>query len=359
MFKSVASLSKEERDSRKNLSERLLSFGVKFLNDAFRGILPDDMVLLGASSGIGKTQLTTIIAQANLNRGKKVHLFALESSRHEIVQRLKFPYVAAMFFADPNRPPIKNFNMTDWVLGHYSSLLDEYEDLAEAQIEKEYTGLVLYTKGDTFGITEMIHAITACKDETDLIIIDHAHYFDYDGDNENKALKEIAKTVRTLSIDMLKPIVLVAHLRKRDRHNDDLAPGMEEFHGSSDLFKIATKVITIAPGAPSDTGKYETFIRIPKNRIDGTVTRYLGRTFFDPKTGTYAPEYKIGWAESKKTKGFQELAGDFIPRWATVESGGNGGGHSPVPPTPRKLINHAPKRWPASALPVPDDIERD
>lgn len=327
MFIPASDSAYTEIEARRTAKGNLLRFGIKFLDDAFRGIFPDDMILLGAQSGVGKTQLVSLIAKANLELGKRVHMIPLESSEFEIERRIKFPYIMHLFFSDPNRPNIPNFNYVDWVLGEYLSEMEPYESGAAKVFERDFKNLFLHHKGERFGVHEMIESICHCNKDTDLIIIDHAHYFDYDGDNENKSLKEIAKTVRMLSIEMKKPIILVAHMRKKDRGNDDIAPGMEEFHGSSDLFKIATKVITVAPGSPTETGKYETFFRLPKHRLDGTASRFLGRCLFDPKTGGYADDYKVGWADASRKNGFGELSENLLPGWAKNESRRNGNGH--------------------------------
>ena len=62
----------------------LLSFGVKFLDDAMIGIYPSDLVLFGAPTGAGKTQFCVNCIMANVNRGKKVHMIALEAEKAEI-----------------------------------------------------------------------------------------------------------------------------------------------------------------------------------------------------------------------------------------------------------------------------------
>src|SRR5690606_17377988 len=100
--------------------------------------------------------------------------------------------------------------------------------------------LFLFYKTKTFGTNELLLAVAECSKDTDLIIVDHVHYFDFDDDNENRAIKDLAKIVRQLSIEEQKPIILIAHLRKRDKKNPDLVADLEEFHGSSDLYKIAT-----------------------------------------------------------------------------------------------------------------------
>lgn len=318
MFKSAGGNSFTERAAREQTITKLLSFGVEYLDDALRGIFPDDLILLGAPSGIGKTQLCCNIAYANLELGKTVHYIALEASEYEIERRLKYPLVLERFLADPNRPRLnRKIAYSDWLLGAYTEELRPYEQEAAEFFEVAFKNLYVHYKQDNFGINELISSVCHASESTDLIILDHIHYFDLDDDNENRAIREIAKTIRTLAIEEQKPIVVVAHLRKRDKFNDEIAAGLDEFHGTSDLYKIATRVITIAPGGPDPDGNFKTFFRIPKNRIDGGVTRYLGLELFNPKKGFYEQgQYQIGWADQKRKEGFAEVGGAYVPDWA-------------------------------------------
>jgi hypothetical protein len=295
-----------------------LRFGVDYLDDATRGIFPDDLVLIGAPSGVGKTQLCCNIAMANLADQRRVHYIALEASEYEIERRLKFPIVAKHFYSDPHKPKsLSHIDFPEWVLGKYTDMLVPYEDVAEAEFDSLCSGLKLYYKQDRFGVRELIESVSYAAEETDLVMIDHVHYFDLDDDNENRAIKDIAKTVRSLAIENKRPIVLVAHLRKRDRGNDELCAGLEEFHGSSDLYKIATKVVTFSPGGPTKNGSYETFFRVPKNRTDGSSIRFLAKEFFDPKTGGYHRGlYEIGWANQCRSEGFRTVEFDEHPGWS-------------------------------------------
>lgn len=319
------SVSFTEIESRKNRREGLLTFGVDFLDDAMAGILKNDLVLIGAGSGAGKTQVCTNIARANLERGKKIHFIALEAEYEEIERRIKYQIFAKKFFEDPNRPHVQ-ISFQDWMLGDFVKSCEKYEAAAASEFGQLYSGLFTYYKQDRFSIDDMIQTVLTCAAETDLIIIDHLHYFDYEDDNENRAMKEIAKTARALTLEQGKPIILVSHLRKRDRQAGDLVPGLEEFHGSSDLYKIATKAITLAPGQWSPDGKYETIFRVVKNRFEGSVTRNIASTNYLVREGRYDKGYKIGDANCKRETGFRELDLHFYPSWAKNHSGGRGSG---------------------------------
>jgi archaellum biogenesis ATPase FlaH len=332
MFSSAGKNSHLERAARADVAKNQLRFGIDFLDDACSGILQDDLVLLGAPSGVGKTQLCCNIAYANLEDGKRVHYIALEASHYEIERRLKYPLVLERFLADPNRPKLeRRITFTDWLLSKHIEALAPYEDAVDKYFETAFRDLNILYKPERFGVTELIESVMLCSADTDLIIIDHVHYFDLDDDNENRGIKLIAKTVRTLALEEMKPIILVAHLRKRDKHNEELVPGLDEFHGSSDLYKIATKVVTFSPGKPTPEGNYETFFRIPKNRLDGGVSRFIGREFFNPRKGSYEKgKYQLGWAGQTRKAGFGEIEPSARPSWLRRDGTGFGCSH-PVP----------------------------
>lgn len=319
MFKSASSSAFIEIDGRKNARKGLRSFGIRFLDDSLLGISPSDLVLLGAPSGIGKTEICCNIALANMTDGRRVHFIALEAEEFEIERRLKFRILSHLFFEAKRRglaPLGIHLSYDRWVMGDFIDGLMEFELETARIFERDYKNLFVFYKQDRFTLANLIESVVANASESDLFIIDHVHYFDLDDDNENRAMREIAKTVRALALEERKPIILVAHLRKRDRMNEDLVPGIDEFHGSSDLTKIATKVITVGSGGRTEDGCFETFFRIPKNRINGGVSRFVGRVMFDPRKNAYETEYKIGRAGLSRKTGFEELAFDLQPEWA-------------------------------------------
>lgn len=310
------SLSFSEVDERENRRDRLLTFGIDYLDDATAGILRNDLILIGAGSGAGKTQVCCNIARANIEVGKKVHFIALEAEHAEIERRIKFQIFAKKFSEDPDRPHVQ-ISFQNWMLGDYVKSCAKYEAAAAQEFAENYTTLYTFYKQDKFDVYDLTAKVLECADETDLIICDHVHVFDYDDDNENRAIKEIAKTARMLTLENGIPIILVSHLRKRDKSQADLVPGIDEFHGSSDLYKIATKAITLAPGRWSPDGRYETLFRVVKNRFEGSVTRNIASCNYLIKEGRYEKGYKLGDANTKRDTGFKELDLHVYPSWAS------------------------------------------
>lgn len=277
----------------------------------------DRLFLLGDFTVTHNTAFCCNTAIANVRKGKRVHFIALEAEKYEIERRIKYQIFAKLFFKKKKEGvQLKESTITfqNWMVGDYIESLAEIEGETASIFANYFTNFFTFYKVDKFDVTDLVKTVVSCASETDLIIVDHVHYFDFDDDKENKAIKEIAKTARSLALENGIPIILVSHLRKKDRYQTDLAPSLEEFHGSSDLYKICTKAITLGPGSWTD-GKLETYIRIVKNRFDGGVTRLLGSVNFLIFEGKYEDEYAIGDANQNKDSGFVQLNRADYPAW--------------------------------------------
>jgi len=291
-------------------------YGVDYLDKALGGIRNSELVMITAESGAGKTQFVTNIALTNTRQGKRVHFIALEAYRGEIQDRIEFNKLAEKYYAFENRPYMQqglSLRFSDFVDGKYNKLFSHLHEGTEDGMGLE--NLFTYYRNDEFTIDSMKLVVTGIKDRTDLVIIDHVHYFDYDEEQANKALKFIAKEARDLALIHNIPIILVAHIRKQDLKNRPLAPHREDIHGSGDLSKIATTVITLGRGDIVERGRYITYFRIAKSRIDGGLDRYAAMVVFDSRKLEYSGDFKIGLLTGYGQK-FELLAGDMIPNWA-------------------------------------------
>jgi replicative DNA helicase len=310
---------KPERAERLELASRILSFGVDFLDAALGGVFPRDMVLLGAKTGLGKTTLASIIAETNAEKGKRVHYFALEAEDKEIERRIKFRVLSQLVFKlGKAGPHIGRINYLDWYAGKLEPITGMYEAHADDLLTKKYGTLkTFYPRGD-FTADDLVKAFLSIQDETDLIILDHIHMVDYDDANENRGIKAIVKKLRDVALDVGKPVVVVAHLRKTDRRSKYIVPDLDDFHGTSDLVKLVTKAVIIAPAYDqvSDHGHlWNTYIHPAKCRSEGSRTKYIGLVAFNVRTGRYEPEFEIGRATNNDEQ-FEHVPNDKIPSWA-------------------------------------------
>jgi len=311
---------KEERAQRIAVGSSCLSFGVKFLDECLGGIYSNDLIVLGAKTGIGKTQLATIAAMTNAAAGKRVHFFALEAEPNEIERRIKYQILADVFFKTLRKDfPNLKLNYLDWYYGRFDSELCKVEEEIEMLLCDLYPSLTtFYRSGGDYTVQDFEKQMLAVQDQTDLIILDHIHYFDFEDENENRAMKNAVKKIRDLALLIGKPVILIAHLRKSDRKAKQIAPGVDEFHGSSDITKIATKVITLAPCPQDQTSgnRWPTYIRIAKCRVDGSRTRSVGAVVFNADTNQYEKNYYVGRLSHAEDEFEAITSFADLPHWA-------------------------------------------
>ncbi len=313
-FQSAADRVKDEKTERDAHVARELSFGVPYLDDTLRSLLPHDLILLGASTGAGKTELARIIASHNAEKGKRVYYFALEAEPREIERRDKFATLCQLMAEREDWIGLKGMNYPDWYRNRCNDMIRHVEHDADRLIATKRKTLFTYYKGSKFGTDDIKRLFLAVQSQADLIILDHLHYVDIDDDNENRGFKSAIKMIRDLSIGMGRPIILIAHLRKSDQRLKRLVPHIDDFHGSSDIAKAVTHAIQLAPAYDIQVskGKAATFMYVPKDRHAGT-SGLVALCEFDRRARSYGAKYTLG-RDAGGT--FEPLGTADAPPWA-------------------------------------------
>lgn len=316
-FKPVGDRLATERADRLAQRDRILSFGVKFLDLALGGIFPHDLVLIGAKTGIGKTALASSIALANARNGKRVHYFALEAEDREIERRIKFQLLSEMVRRDSPREAAR-LNFLDWYVGRLDSLTGRFEEAADKALGDALKNLHTYYRTAEFFAEHFEAMVREIESQTDLVILDHLHYVDSTDTNENRGHKTIVKKIRDVALSIGKPVVVVAHIRKGDRRSTRLVPDIEDFHGSSDVPKMATKAIMLAPAHDQSTDsptRWPTYMHPVKCRFDGSRTRYVGLLYYDARANAYDGHFMLGRLSPGGDE-WEATASDKLPEWA-------------------------------------------
>lgn len=286
-FKSAKVSAKEIQDRLKHARDKAISTGIQVVDDVFGGILPNDIVLLGAKTGVGKTALASKVALHNTMLGKKIYMYALEAEPEEIQMRILYERLVSKARAFN---PRKKYNFKHWRLGRYEDLNSYYEEcLAELN---NFENLFIYYRKQEFSIDDFIKLTMSVKHDADLIIIDHIHYFDLDGSDQNKALSDAIKKIRDISLLTGVPVVILAHLRKSQSNDFKLVPNLDDFHGSSDLSKVCTKGVILAPGHQKGDST-QTLFSFPKFRGFSTPSKFLFRCDYDIYLNQYESVYTI------------------------------------------------------------------
>lgn len=304
-----------ETEGRIEIGAGLLPYQNAFLDDILRGIVRHDLILVGAETGAGKTDLVTGFAREIARSRKHVFMFALEAEPLEIERRIKFAILNEL--ADKHGATNRHdLNYADWYLGRCEKIVGKFNIEADEIIRRKLSTLHTFYRGSRFSNLDIQRLFIAASTTADLMVLDHLHVVDLDEDvAENQAYKRTVQLVRNLVLVTGVPCMLVAHLRKQDGRSRRIVPRMEDFHGSSDIGKVATRAILIAPAhsmPSSNPVTANTFVTVPKDRVSG-ATGLVALHEYHRGMRSYGKKYRLGRQVGDQ---WEELPVEERPRWA-------------------------------------------
>lgn len=326
----------EESEVRSKIDPNdLCTYGIKCLDDALTCILPNDLVVIGADSGVGKSELGLGIARTNAKRGKRVALFFLEGGHLEAIARMKWCDICDLYFQEYKQHGI-DMDYSKWRINSLNHpVIKEIEQRVMDSYTVEFKdNLYIQEIGKTFTLEDFIDALlgfhtlenfltdynkkkVAKMYDLDLVVIDHLQYFSLEerGD-EIQSVTKILKNVKNLSDFHQLPVVLISHLRKKTKERG--LPDQDDFYGSSNIPKISSTAITITSAMDENdhqNGLYPTFFRICKSRV-GVRGNLALKVNFRQKTRTYDDRYEVFAINRDGFTGKEPLSKDYKPKWA-------------------------------------------
>ena len=235
-FMSYDELLQRSKEFRRSISlEWVCKYGVKWIDDYIGWILPDELVVIGARSWVGKSEIAYNISTMNAERWKKVMLFTLEGNIEEPALR----HLQRMISHTEDIKPVEyrfNTRNVDWL-----------EDQAQMMIPRAIKeNLMVFKKEDIPNLSLLKQLIMQWQKDVDLIVIDHLNYIELNSDNENKEIGEIMRELKKITDIIKKPVVLISHVRKPSSKEIDSDPTMFDLYGSSNVAKEATTIIMIS-----------------------------------------------------------------------------------------------------------------
>ncbi len=316
-FKSSADRVKGESVERIERGKNEIPYHHGFLDDLLRGISANDLIVLGAETGAGKTELARLIAAMNARNGRRVYYFALEAEDREIERRTKYQIITDLASVRIKQLDAwDQINYPDWYRGKLEDILGEFNDKADRLFGELYRNLHTYYRGSKFDHEDIKRLFLAIQSDAELIILDHLHYVDIEDENENRGFKKTVKMIRDVALGIGRPVIMIVHLRKRDMRSKSVVPDIEMVHGSSDIAKICTRAIMLAPARSMPNPKphlSNTFFSVPKDRVGG-ATGLIALCTFDRGLRVYHDRYRLG--RMNYDGEFEQLDAADVPRWA-------------------------------------------
>jgi len=267
-------------------------YGIDFLDDKLKGIHPNELVLIGAKTGCGKTELVEHIASVNADRGRKVAFIRLEGDCTEFSERQRFKMICDMYYIDDNKPRVNGLDYASYRLNKTIGI-KKYDEQANELLKRMHKNLILYDKKTIPSTDEVVMIIDHIASDVNLVILDHINYLDFmscgsEYEGENRVMIELKRLTEFRGV----PVIVVSHFGK---NADKLIPDTSDFIGSSNKSKIANTVIVIAPDYENRNEinyQYSTFFRIAKSRA-GVSSNIVASKVFDGKKKMYKSGYGV------------------------------------------------------------------
>jgi replicative DNA helicase len=303
-------------ETRDRLVSGRIPLGNAFLDDALGGLYPDDLVILGAAPGVGKTALVTSTVKAALVHGvEDVRLFALEATPGEIGARMAFEELA-------KRSP-SSLDFADFWRGRTAAQEGEHWKSVMKDLSPMLSRLhTLYKSRGDFTNATLAKHLAGIPSDCRLVACDHIHVVDGADGAENSTQRKTVGLLRDLALDRNTPVLAASHIRKSTGGEArKLVPGMDDLLGSKHIAGVATVIVTVAPDREGGSQRhlFPTFFSVEKDRR-GRASTLVARMNYDKYRGTYQDQYTLGrvvWKD--RGQAFEPVPEKYIPQWAKRE----------------------------------------
>lgn len=255
-----------------------LSTGLAGLDEAIGGLLPGDVLVLGARPSIGKSSLARRIALACAQAKRRPAIFGREMPRRVVTQTLltSLARINGRRWRVPG--DVKKVEMTravQWLREHPVLVYDDLH--TPADVAAECKGLRASASG------------------LDLVIVDYLQTFRPNrgapGGNAEQALSDMMGELAGIALpsgaDV--PIIVISSIKRpSDEASDPGPPTERDLKGSSSIESWATAIVLLhrrthyRPELPDKSGVCEVYV--PKSRLGPTGYSEL---WFDAPTATF------------------------------------------------------------------------
>lgn len=222
------------------------------LDGMIGGIERDDMIILAARPGVGKSALSGIVAHEKARHGERVLFFSLEMSQERIIKRMA-SRVARVPFDKAKRGQCNSDEL--------SALYEAISAIAELPlIVRDQSGIT----------TAQIDAIVSQLMPLNMVIIDNINIIGDPKDNgENRATQvgRISANLKNMARNYNVPVWCICHMNREIERRTDGVPTLADLKESGDIEQNADDVIFMF------TDKADI-----KRKWDGTIDDKAGTT---------------------------------------------------------------------------------
>lgn len=223
----IAETTSEIERNYNNRNDYSLYTGIFDLDKLTCGLHNQELTIIGARPGMGKTTLTLQIAQ-EIAKKKNVVFASLEMSQTQLIQKM----IAKQSIVNSYKMRLGTLEEGDW------------EKIARASIQLSELNLTINTRVRTIQDIEVIAKRLKNKGKLDLLIIDYIQLLKSQGkfNLREQEVAEISRRLKLLSLEINIPIIALCQLNRNANTGE---PTLADLRESGSLEQDADNIIFI------------------------------------------------------------------------------------------------------------------
>ena len=223
----IAETTNEIEKNYNNRNDYSLYTGIFDLDKLTCGLHNQELTIIGARPGMGKTTLTLQIAQ-NIAKEKNVVFVSLEMSQTQLIQKM----IAKQSIVNSYKMRLGTLEEGDW------------EKIARASVQLSELNLTINTRVRTIQDIEVIAKKLKNKGKLDLLIIDYIQLLKSQGkfNLREQEVAEISRRLKLLSLEINIPIIALCQLNRNANTGE---PTLADLRESGSLEQDADNIIFI------------------------------------------------------------------------------------------------------------------
>lgn len=248
----VAETNRVIEDNYTNKKDYSLYTDMMDLDGLTCGLHKEELTIVGARPGMGKTTFALQIAENIANKGVEVAIISLEMSETQIIQKI----IA-------RRTRINSYKMRMGTLE-----AGDFEKIGQASIEIAELPIHLITNARTIQHIENIARRMKNKNNLGLLIIDYIQLIKNKGkfNSREQEVADITRTLKLLSLELKIPIIGLCQL---NRNASNKEPSLADLRESGAIEQDADNVIFIYQENESTDNMVDVTIKLAKQRAGG------------------------------------------------------------------------------------------
>lgn len=249
--------SKMEEDSKKGMDYSLYT-GLQDLDNKTCGLHKQELTIIGARPGVGKTTLALQIAEHIAEKGVETAIISLEMSDIQIIQKML-----------SRKTRVNSYKMRMGTLE-----TEDWEKIGTASVEISQLPIHLITNARTLQHIENIARKLKNRCNLGLLIIDYIQLIKNKGkfNNREQEVADITRTLKLLSLELDIPILGLCQLSRNANRQE---PSLADLRESGAIEQDADNVLFLYQENESEENIVDITLKIAKQRAGEVGKVYL------------------------------------------------------------------------------------